>query len=124
MVKAALVGLDIEAGSRVVAALDKVGLSMKVALWITTEEYEDGRLILASPELDRMDLLDAYERIARILKDDFANDRPSLLILKMSNPFIKHLRQLFPAPKSIVGLRLGNQTIGDRFIYDAYLYRV
>ena len=124
MVKAALVGLDIEAGSRVVAALDKAGLSVKVAAWISTPEYEDGRLVLSSPELDKMELLDAYEKIARILQNEFRNDRPAPLILKMRDPFIVKLRGLFPSPRRVAGMRLGGQTIGNRYIHDAYLYRI
>jgi hypothetical protein len=124
MDKVALVGLDIEAGSRVVTALEGAGIAIKVALWMTTPEYEDGRLVLASSELDKIDLLGAYEKVATILGEEFVNYLPPILILKMRDPFIHKLRQLFGSTKSVFGMRLGGQTIGNRFISDAYVYKV
>jgi hypothetical protein len=49
---------------------------------------------------------------------------PALLILKMSDPFIRALRRIFAKAKSVEGTRLGGQLIGDRFVGDALVYRV
>ena len=49
---------------------------------------------------------------------------PSLLILPMKDPFIRHLRRLFEKAKSVEGMRLGGQMIGDRFLEDALVYRI
>jgi hypothetical protein len=49
---------------------------------------------------------------------------PALLILKMSDPFIRALRRLFAKAKSVEGMRLGGQLIGDRFVGDALVYRI
>ena len=46
------------------------------------------------------------------------------MILAMSDPFIKALRKLFGRSKSVEGMRLGGQMIGDRFVDDAYVYRI
>jgi hypothetical protein len=46
------------------------------------------------------------------------------MILPMSDPFIKGLRSIFGKAKSVEGMRLGGQLIGDRFIEDAYVYRI
>jgi hypothetical protein len=53
MDKATSVGLDIEAGSRVIATLENAGIPIKVAMWMTTPEYEEGRLVVASSALDQ-----------------------------------------------------------------------
>ena len=49
---------------------------------------------------------------------------PPLLILKMSDPFIRALRRIFSKAKRVEGTRLGGQLIGDRFVEDAVVYRV
>ena len=49
---------------------------------------------------------------------------PSILILRMKDPFIKDLRRIFGHAKDVTGMRLGGQTIGNRFISDAYVYRI
>jgi hypothetical protein len=49
---------------------------------------------------------------------------PPVMILAMSDPFIKELRRLFGKSKSVQGMRLGGQLVGGRFIEDAYVYRI
>lgn len=124
MDKATLVGLDIEVGSQVVSALENAGIAVKVALWMTTPEYEEGRLVIASPALDQAHPLRAYERVAEILQGAFTYSLPPILILRMKDPFIQSLRRLFGKAKSVQGMRLGGQTIGSRFISDAFVYRI
>jgi len=124
MDKATLVGLDVEAGSRVVSALEEAGIGVKVALWMTTPEYEEGRLVIASPALDQTNPLKAYERVAEILHGEFYYSLPPILILRMRDPFIQNLRNFFGKTKSVLGMRLGGQTIGNRFISDAYVYKI
>ena len=51
-------------------------------------------------------------------------ETPALLILKMTDPFIRALRRLFSKTKSVEGMRLDGQLIGDRFVEDALVYRV
>ncbi|MBZ5724745.1 MAG: hypothetical protein LAP87_07080 [Acidobacteriia bacterium] len=46
------------------------------------------------------------------------------MILAMADPFIKELRRIFGKAKSVEGMRLGGQLIADRFIDDAYVYRI
>jgi hypothetical protein len=51
-------------------------------------------------------------------------ETPPVVILRASDPFIRDLRKTFGKPKSVEGMRLGGQLIGDRFVEDAYTYRV
>lgn len=124
MDKATLVSLDIEAGSRVVSLLENAGITVKVAVWMTTPEYEEGRLVLASAQLDQTNPLHAYEQVAQVLQGEFSYSPPAILILKMKDSFVQHLRQLFGKTKSVEGLRLGGQVIGNRFVSDAYVYQI
>jgi hypothetical protein len=49
---------------------------------------------------------------------------PPVVILHASDPFIRSLRKIFGKTSSVDGMRLSGQTFGDRFIEDAYAYRI
>jgi len=121
-----LVNIDIDTGAQVLAALDQAGLKVQVAAWVVLTEYEDWRLMLASPTFDAAGLLKAYGLVHKALdKAEFPIERqPSLLILRMKDPSIRELRRIFAKTKSVAGMRLGGQMIGDRFIEDGYAYRI
>lgn len=122
-----LVAVDIGLGSELVRALDQSDVTINVALWLYTDEYEDPRFVLASPQLDATSSRQqAYGLIHDAL--DAAGipveKTPALLILPMPHPFIRALRKMFAKHKNVEGTRLGGQLIGDRFVDDAILYRV
>jgi hypothetical protein len=123
MGSATLVANEIQLGRQVVAQLDKADLRPRVALWMSTPEYDEGRLVLAAPEYDRKEPLKAYEAIYRALPERAVNGRPAVLLLKMRDPFIKALRAIFNRT-STEGMLLGSQRIGNRFIDDGYVYRI
>jgi len=125
MDKAVLVNLDIEAGAKIIEALDEVGLTVNVALWAVLSEYGYGRLILASRHFDD-GASKAYPKVLGALQQSGIGsyDDPDLLVLRMTDPFIQELRKLFGKAKSVAGMRLGGQSFGDRFIEDGYVYRI
>jgi len=120
-----LVNLDIKRGSELLDALDHAKLKVTVALLVYLPEYEDWRLVVSARRFDSLDPRDAY----RLLHDSLAavgftpEKTPTVMILPMTDPFIRDLRQLGKT-KSVEGMRLGGQMIGDRFIQDAYVYRI
>jgi hypothetical protein len=122
----ALVGIEFAKGSRILQILDDAGLQVKVALWAVLAEYEDWRLILSSRKFDTDDLGDAYSLLHEAL--DAAGfpleQTPPVVILHTSDPFIKALRRIFVKAKSVEGMRLSGQTLGNRFLDDAYVYRI
>jgi hypothetical protein len=126
MDKSALVGLDLEAGSQVLEILDRANVKVSVALWAVLEEYYDPRLIVSGRQFDRLGPREAYGLINDSL--DAAGfpirKMPIILVLPMTDPFIRHLRRVFAKAKSVEGMRLGGQTFGDRFVEDAYVYRI
>ncbi len=105
-------------------SLDRSGLSTSVALWLYSEEHEDWRFVLAS--LDAADPSEAYGLVhdALAVAGISLEQTPALLILKMSDPFIRALRRIFAKTKTVEGMRLGGQLIGDRFVGDALIYRI
>ncbi len=126
MDKTALVGIDVEMGRRILQSLDEAGLDIRVALWTYLAEYEDWRFTVSSRKFDELDIRKAFGLMHEAL--DVAGisleETPTLLILRMSDPFIKTLRKIFGKTKSVEGMRLGLQSIGNRFLEDAYVYRI
>lgn len=126
MDKAALVSIDLEKGSELVEVLDQAGLRVQVGLWAYLAEYNDWRLILAARKLDSLGIREGYLHLYESLaRGGFADANTiSIMILPMSDPFIKGLRSIFGKTKSVEGMRLGGQLIGDRFIEDGFAYRI
>jgi hypothetical protein len=126
MVNASLVSPDIESGSEILGILDRARLKVSVVLWVYFPDYEDWRLVLSARQFDLLGQRKAY----RLLHDSldsagFTIERtPPVMILPMTDSFIKMLRRSFGKAKSVEGMRLGGQMIGDRFIEDAYVYRI
>ncbi|MBS1826599.1 MAG: hypothetical protein JST93_14885 [Acidobacteria bacterium] len=107
-------------------ALDRSDLSINVAMWLFSPEHEDWRFVLASRRLDAAEPSEAYGLVHDALAGaGISLERtPALLILKMSDPFIRALRRMFAKAKSVDGMRLGGQKIGDLFVPDAMVFRV
>jgi len=124
MDQATLVNLDVHVGLEVLKVLEASRIKISVALWMLSPEYSDWRLVLSSSSLDQSHPLKAYDRVADILYGHPFSTVPPILILATKNPFIRELRKIFGGTKNVEGMRLGGQTIGNRFISDAYVYRV
>jgi hypothetical protein len=124
MDQATLVSPDVTAGSQALAELDAAGVKSVAALLMVSPEYSDWRLVISSPSLDQSHQLKAYEKVAEILGGRFVYRLPPILILPTKDPFIRELRRIFGKTKDVAGMRLGGQTIGNRFIDNAYVYRV
>jgi hypothetical protein len=124
MDQATLVNFDVDAGARVLGALDEAHIKVAVALLMASSDDDDWRLVLASPSLDQAHMLKAYERVAEILQTRFSQLLPPILILPTKDPFVKELRRLFGNAANVNGMRLGGQTIGNRFVSNAYVYRI
>jgi hypothetical protein len=124
--KTALVNIEIETGSEILQALDDADLKVHVALWVQLPDYEDRRLLLASRAFDNLPPFEAYGLVNSTLRaaNIQVERTPPILILPMTSAFIRGLRKIFGKTKSVEGMRLGGQTIGDRFIEDAYVYRI
>lgn len=127
MDQATLVSPDINAGREALAALDDAQIKSLIAAFVLLPEYEDWRLVLSSPSLDQAHQLKAYQQVTKALGGRFVYSLPLILVLPTKDPFIRDLRRIFSTrikvgPQTTV--RLGGQTIGNRFISDAYVLRV
>jgi hypothetical protein len=126
MGQALLVSVDIPMGAKILRALDEAGLNVKVAAWMVLPEYEDWRLILASPTFDKAGIREGYGIINKALdaaEIPFAL-QPVFMTLPMTDPTIRDLRRTYRKEKDIEGRRIGGHMIGDRFVEDGYAYRI
>jgi len=124
MDQATLVNFDVEAGTKALKALDAAKLKISLALWMVSPEYSDGRLVLSSSSLDQTHPLRSYEQVTQALHEHLVHLRSSILVLPTKDPFVRELRRIFGKAKDVTGMRLGGQMIGNRFISDAYVYRI
>ena len=124
MDQATLVGPDIDIGRDAVAALDQAKRKPVVAMLSLFPEYGDWRLVLSSPSLDQTHPLRAQEQVAAVLRGDFIHRLPVVMVMPIKDPFVRELRKIFGKAKSVYGMRLGGQTIGNRFIENAFVYRI
>jgi len=122
--KTALVSFDIENGQRILDALDQDVKSPDVALWAVLPQYEDWRLVVASKNLDRRST-GISEMNAALRKANIGwNNRPTIFLRSVDEPFIRDLREVFASSNDTYGMRLGGQKFGDQYIEDAFVYRI
>lgn len=126
MAEKALVEVDLSKSEKIVSALEEAGVRVAAALWVVFPEYDDWRLVLASRDLDTLSLGDAYLRVNRILKESGLTvwEIPTIFIMKTTDPFVRALRKVFGKAKNAIGMRLGGQVWGGRFVEDAYAYKI
>lgn len=126
MDKAAMVSVNLDMGLEIVDALERKSMKVNVALWAFLSEYGDWRLILSSRQFDSVGIRDAYGLLHDALDAAgiIPERAPLAMILPVNDPFIRDLRRRFGKTKSVEGMRLGGQMFGDRFIEDAYVYRI
>jgi hypothetical protein len=124
MDKTALVGLDVEKGSKILTILDGAGLNIRVALWAFLSDYEDWRLILSSPKFDA-EPKGGYRLFHQALEAAgiTLEETPLTMIFSANDRFIRDLRKKHAKAKRSEGIRIYVQNVGDRFVEEAYVYR-
>jgi hypothetical protein len=124
MARTSLVAPDLTVGAEMVSALEKSRIQVAVALWMLTDEYSDWKFVISSP--DFQDLHQSYSRIRTAAEQAGISYEqiPPVLVLMTTDSFIQSLRSIFAKTKNVLGMRLGGQTIGDRYVEDAYVYKI
>jgi hypothetical protein len=121
-----LVSFDIENGKEVIDALDSSGRAPNVALWAKIPDYENWRLVIASDHLDQSSQFAAYTEINEAMEKAGIpiHRQPTISMRPMNNPFIQDLRRAFASTADTFGMRLGGQMFGDKYLEDAFVYRI
>jgi hypothetical protein len=126
MAPATLVSFDIENGQQAIDALDKAGKSPIVALWAKLPDYENWRLVIASDHLDQKSQFSGYSEINDAMEKAGipSHRQPAIYLRPLGSPLIQALRRVFASTKDTYGMRLGGQTFGDKYLEDAFVYRI
>ena len=126
MAPATLVNFDIENGEKVIAALDKANKSPDVALWAKLPDYENWRLVLASDRFDQSSQFSGYSEINEAMDKAGIpiHRQPAIFMRPMNNSMIKALREAFASANDVYGMRLGGQKFGDKYLEEAFVYRI
>jgi hypothetical protein len=126
MAPATLVSFDIENGQKAIDALDRAGKSPVVALWAKLPDYENWRLVVASDHLNQKSQFSGYSEINEAMEKAGipSHRQPAIYLRPMNSPLIKALRRVFASTKDVYGMRLGGQTFGDKYLEDAFVYRI
>jgi hypothetical protein len=126
MAKVSLVGPDIESGEAMIEAVEKSRIKIAAALWVLFDEYSDWRLVLSSPSFQALGGQGSYLALRKAAEDAGIpfEKIPPVMTMRTTEPFIKALRNVFAKTSSVMGMRLGGQSIGDRYVEDAYVYKI
>lgn len=121
-----LVSFDIENGDKAIEALDQDGRAPNVALWAKLPDYETWRLVIASDRIDQSSDFSGYMEVNEAMKKAglSIHRQPTIFLRPMANPMIQDLRRTFASAKDTYGMRLGGQKFGDKYLEDAFVYRI
>ena len=125
MATAELVDEMIEAGEKLLSALDRSQVKVRSALWFYDENADEWRLILAMPVVEDQGLAKAQELVSAALK---AGSVPGLFlrqiaIVSPSDELVTLLRKAVRAERGVSAIRLSRSAIGNTLIEDALIYR-
>ena len=126
MAPTTLVNFDIENGEKAIAALDTANKAPVVALWAKFPDYENWRLVLASDRFDQSSQFSGYSEINEAMDKAGIpiHRQPAIFMRPMNNPMIEALRHTFGSASDVYGMRLGGQKFGDKYLEDAFVYRI
>ena len=117
----------IDAGASLVAELESQGFDATAILWLYFEEFERWRLVVASPDVDRLGRMSVYHRIRQILtgmKDDGTGLKLSDIaaVGETASPVLG-LRRRASKLGGVQEGRVGGSVDRD-YIVDSYVYKV
>ena len=127
MDKTALVNKNIEDGKNLIEALDKSDFPLDGALWFYFADSDEWRFLLASPLVDEKGPKEAYALIQSVLAQLQPSLRISLKHISVLSPkseLIQLLRRAIRTGPGISEIRFTRNTINNKFIEDAFIYRI
>lgn len=117
---------DIDFGKQLWQALRNNPVFPAKGLFWLLESENGWRLLVATPRIDEIGPIKAYEELANITRGVIPGAAQPLRITLISplNPLYQALRSVFGRTASVEGARLGNTQVGGMYIDDAYLYEI
>ena len=114
----------LNAGANVVRLLDKRGFLLRAALWFYLSETDEWRLFLGTPEVRTKGPKKLYRQIQGMLaKGEDVVPLSSVVLVDSQDSLVQLLGSVVKID-DLGGFRFSRNTIGGRFIDDAYIYRL
>jgi hypothetical protein len=125
MDKTALVEGDIDTGRKLVEALDSARFPVSAALWLYTTEWDEWRLLIASPVVDEKGPKKSYAKIrATLSKLPATISIKNVSAVSPKEKLIQLLTKAVYTGPGIAGIRFTRNAVNGEFIEDAYIYRL
>ncbi len=125
MDKTALVEKDIDTGRKLVEALDSARFPVSAALWLYTAEWDEWRLLIASPVVDEEGPKKSYAKIhAALSKLPATISIKNVSAVSPKEKLIQLLTKAVYTGPGISGIRFTRNAVNGEFIEDAYIYRL
>lgn len=125
MDKAALVGIDLEAGEQLIDLLEAHEFPISAAYWLFTPEWDEWRLVLASPIVDSLGSRNAYRRISDVLRKEPVPGINWLQIVatRTDDRIARYFKSLAVPGHPMRNFRTRKVGVNGQFIEDAFVYR-
>lgn len=118
----------IEAGARLTAKLDEMGLPIAAAMWSFLSEINEWRLLFASPELSTAGPRDVYKKIEEtrqaLGKDAEAVPLSVIGLIDVDHQLVQLFRTVVKTGSGVARLRFSRNVINGHFIEDVLAYRI
>lgn len=116
----------IDQGAQLVVRLDKLRISVRVAMWFLDDETGQWRLLLACPEIRTIGPKALYKRVRSILlkmSNPYSIPLDRIAIMDPQSRVFKSFIGVIGTSEEISGIRFTNNVINGLRITDAYIYR-
>lgn len=113
-------------GALLTKRLLDAGLRVSASLWLFEPELNSWRLLLGISEVDRKGPIEIYKTIRTIISQNRGElrdlDLKDISVLSPKDSLLRLLSGAVHVPSG--GVRFSRNTVGRRFIEDAYIYRL
>jgi hypothetical protein len=125
VVETALVTSDIDAGKKVVEALDQEHADVRAALWLYVPDASEWRLILSLPIVDREGSEAGYKLVQRALtKHEVPLPLRRISVVGVSEPLARRLRRFVKTPPiGTSDISISSSSLDGLLIEGAHVYR-
>ena len=114
-----------QAARTLLEVLDRWHVQVRTAFWFYLVDQGEWKLVLAMPQVDRNEINQAYDVIARALE---SNDIRGLFLRHIdvrspSDEIVRSISKAIHLKGPQAPIRISNSGIGNVFIEDAYIFR-
>ena len=126
MDNAILVGPNIDAGKRLLQALDIAKIKVDAAFWFYREASEDWRLYIATPLVQELGPRMAYSKVLDVLREERIQDLDfwKLSVVDVTDNLVTVLRLAVSTDAGISDISVNGNSVNGVYIRAAHIYRM